>query len=438
MPFMLGFPPKPHSVDLLSPPHVVFGICGVNVFTKLPSRIPYNMVVHYAPKFKEWVLPQPQNLPKSAAHRALRQPYVGINILENIDVEALRWIICTMLEQSGANMSTRCFGTTPDFYTAIKVLRAWTVLDLPVAGTDSIRTYVLMELVTGPPISADKLALIWDNFDRFSDVVLQAADNFIEHHTAGSYMERESTEILVYIASDQDRRDFFTSLRYDPPANESGGDAVEALDPVETALSTHSGITNDPEPKAKTIHEKHGTRKVTPSDKKARERKDSIAMKKRLSRHTSTEGLRSVYDKEPQKQEPPFPPIHGEGKIYNEPTHPPEPYLPKAGLLKVAPKPDDLNVMSTLLGLFGKGKDQAKRRSQTPPADPTFQKPIGLGIALDGKLPAGDEMPTQLERKPRSEQRRKERRASLKSSSSLRSERDEESKYAGYESEVEK
>ncbi|KAF2266096.1 hypothetical protein CC78DRAFT_542806 [Lojkania enalia] len=308
MAYLLKFPPSTRPQNLLSEPFVVFGIQGINIFTSLPSRIPMAMVLHYAPKLRTWVLPPPENLPKKVAADALRTPLVGINILEPIAIDGLLWIINKMLQVSGAPLTDPLFfNVQPDICASVRILQAWKTLEIAPAGADGLRIHLTACVMMGPPVTLEELKTVWESFEKDSAIAKETAQNFYRNTIEMEYTHLQAKAFREYITADRERRKFFKSLESEFPNSEGVFEPIKSneskpgeedigsipywMEPKQSAVSRQRSAE---------ILENFGTRRVSVSEKRAREKNDGEEMRRRLRRLRSDESLRSVED-EPLK-----------------------------------------------------------------------------------------------------------------------------------------
>ncbi|KAF1844790.1 uncharacterized protein K460DRAFT_416165 [Cucurbitaria berberidis CBS 394.84] len=290
MSYLLEFPTSslPHNAH--SPPYVVFAIQGNEIVSKLPPRIPLNVVLHFAPKLNQWVLPCPStaHLPLSIARLALRTPYIGIDILsEDIEPTGLEWILSKMLMASGLAYPKSLFHVSPTITTSISIHKTWLALDLPIAGIENLHTHIQSRLMLGPAVTLAVVMAVWGNFPQSSHIVRAMGLNFIRSHIDLEYTQRETSSIRHWYLKSAERCRFFASLECQfPKFGESQDLLVEKAAKGNATLSTSARTGK--------MMEKTGTKTVSQEEKKERRQKDGAAMRTRLRRTKSDVSIRSV------------------------------------------------------------------------------------------------------------------------------------------------
>lgn len=310
---LLEFPstsPLPH--DASAPPHTIFGICGSEITSSLPPRIPLKLVLHFVPALRKWVLPTPDPtyLPRTVARQSLRMPCVGIDIQAPIDAVGLGWIIMRMLHLSGCKVSKETFGVQPDLTTSIAIHNAWLALELPAEGIRGLHTHIYSQLIyTEPPVLIWGMTLLWNAFPAGSEIIKAMGLNFIRGHVNMEYTASQSLEIIAWFQSTPERYALFNSLRYAMP--EVPEPEVETVTIAAEEAKTVSGYKTIGKKVGKAIKktvfrestsgtrdvgimERGATRKVSPQEKQEREVSDFEALRKRLRRTRSDDSLRSV------------------------------------------------------------------------------------------------------------------------------------------------
>lgn len=302
MSYLLDFPTGSLPRHIRSPPYVVFAIRGQDIVADLPPRVPLNVVLHFAPKLKQWVLPPPSitSLPRSVARVALRTPYIGVDILsDNIDVLGLGWILCRMLQASGLAHPISLFRAYPTILVSVSIYKTWLALDLPVAGIQNLHTHIQTRLMLGPAVTLLEIMAIWKDFPHTSEIVRAMGLNFIRSHIDLDYSHREFSAIRDWYLQSAERCRFFKSLEDQFPAFGEAQDKVFEVAAQKLATSnakkTIAGKrAEETAERIKKLMEKTGTRKVSPEERKERQAKDGAAMQTRLRRTKSDESLRSV------------------------------------------------------------------------------------------------------------------------------------------------
>jgi hypothetical protein len=208
---MLEFPLRPLPPDVNSPPYVLFGIRGKECFSDLPDKIPLKLVLHFAPKLNDYLLPAPTELPKESVNIGLLTPYIGIDIQHlSVALNGLSWIIKRMLQLSGRPAPNDLFDTmTFSMPVCLEIHRTWTALELPYAGLDSLRTHMLMRVMDGPTLTLIEMRLIWDSFIKNHDIVREMAVNYMRAHAQRVYTIEESADIRAWIARSKTRKKMF-------------------------------------------------------------------------------------------------------------------------------------------------------------------------------------------------------------------------------------
>jgi hypothetical protein len=221
MSFFLEFPPtSPLPAAARKPPYVIFGINDDDVFGDLPAEIPLGLVLHYAPKLKQWVLPTPE-LSLSATRMALTKPYVGINILADIRSEALCEILARMLQHAGLPIDRRLYWVYPAIRLSLAIHHAWLALDLPYAGLANLHTHMASYLTHSPPIMIPEIRALWDTFPTSSLVLHEMGMNFVRSHLAKEYTQPQFSQIRHWYLNTSERCKFFQGLESQFPGFDS-------------------------------------------------------------------------------------------------------------------------------------------------------------------------------------------------------------------------
>jgi hypothetical protein len=212
MSYMLEFPPHvPLPAAARSPPYVLFGIRSVDYFSDLPSKIPLALVLHFSPKLKQYILPVTE-LSTDATYLALRTPYVGINILADISIVSLAWIVNRMLLAAGIPVDNRRFLTQPNIQSSVSIHEAWIALELPVAGIQALHIHLQTKLIMGAAVTLKEMKAIWSAFPAESPIVLEMGLNFVRSHIHSNYSSNEFSAIKRWCCGTHARSTFFRSL----------------------------------------------------------------------------------------------------------------------------------------------------------------------------------------------------------------------------------
>lgn len=314
MSHQLEFPsvlPLPDDVN--APPYTAFGICGSDITSSLPPRIPLKLVLHFAPALRKWILPAPDlsDLPRTVTRQSLRTPYIGIDIQAPIDAVSLGWIITRMFHLCGRRVPKESFGLQPELATSVAIHNAWLALELPNEGLCGLHTHIYGQLIyTEPPVSICSMNMLWDAFPAGSEIIKAMGLNFIRGHVNMEYSASESLEIIAWFQSTSERYALFNSLTYampevPEPEAETVAPAAEEVKPRVSGYKTigrkKSKAANDMifggnvhEACDDEIMERGATRKVSHRERQERETSDVEALRRRLKRTTSNDSLRSV------------------------------------------------------------------------------------------------------------------------------------------------
>ncbi|CAO2648366.1 Nn.00g076330.m01.CDS01 [Neocucurbitaria sp. VM-36] len=300
MSYLLEFQAGLLPQNIRSPPYVIFAIRGKHVVAELPPRIPLNMVLHFAPKLKQWVLPPPliSHLPWSTACLALRTPYVGINIFsDDVDAIGLEWIITRMLMASGLAHPKSLFLILPSLLTSTSIIKTWLALDLSTAGIQPLHMHIHTNLMLGSAVTLSEMNAIWEIFPHSSPIVRAMGLNFIRSHICFGYTHHEFSEIRNWYLKSAERCKFFKSLEDQFPDFGNVQDNVLKAAAEKEASMKQTAVNKNKEKTAvriKRVLERTATRKVSPEERKERHIKDAAALRSRLRRTKSDESIRSV------------------------------------------------------------------------------------------------------------------------------------------------
>ena len=196
------------------PPYVIFGIMGRAV----PSEdldIPLNMVVHFAPKLKDWMCSARSTLPQTIRYLKLHKPFVGINIPIALSAPAFMFIIKRMLYQLGVFprgqpnvLSTRI----PDITGAIQILRAWYALQLPKEGSRSLETHLFCQIMIGQPLSLADMQTLWALYPKDSLILKEMAKNHLQWTIDNGYHLDGRGSVSEWICADPQRHQLFANM----------------------------------------------------------------------------------------------------------------------------------------------------------------------------------------------------------------------------------
>ena len=220
MSYMLQFPSSKLPENILSPPYVLFGINDMDTFSDLPSNIPLALVLHFAPALRKWVLPPPE-LSKSATHMALRTPFVGINILADIEVEGLGWILARMVQIANVRLPAsnyKTYMTSPNLLISIAIHKAWNALELPPNGIEALHVHLQTMLMIGPPVTWFEMKGLWHNFPVESPVIHEMGRNFVRNYIDKMYTPNECSAARHWYLETTERWNFFRALEKQFPA----------------------------------------------------------------------------------------------------------------------------------------------------------------------------------------------------------------------------
>jgi hypothetical protein len=218
MAYLLEFPPSTLPEDIRAPPYAIFAINGISVTQHLPGRMPLNMVLHFAPKLAQWVLPAPENLPPQVAQGVLRTPYFGIDILVEIGPASLQRIIFKMMQTAGFAVPKNLFQHKPSLTTSISIRRTWQVLELPPAGLDALLIHMQTTLMIGPPVTFTEIRELWAHFPVDHIILRLAANNFVQAHIELFYGRDEFSAIRKWYTSSAERHKVFKAAEDQFPA----------------------------------------------------------------------------------------------------------------------------------------------------------------------------------------------------------------------------
>lgn len=311
---LIDFPKSTIPHDARSSVIALFGIRGLDITADLPPQIPLTVVLHFAPKLKQWVLLPPLTfcLPSAIVRLQLRSPHIGIDI-QSDDVKApgLKWIIVKMLQVAGLPRTKELFLSRPGILTCISIYRTWLALDLPVAGTQNLRTYIQTQLMSCPAVTLLEIDALWNAFPRDSDIMRLVGLNFINSHINFDYSHLEFLAIREWYLQSEEQSRFFRSLEdHFLTAGAMQGTGYKASgaritmddkDQVKAETSKTKRLGSATAQKAletctklKRLLEKSGTRTVSLEEKEQRQAKDGEAMRSRLRKTKSDDSIRSV------------------------------------------------------------------------------------------------------------------------------------------------
>ncbi|OSS48108.1 hypothetical protein B5807_06633 [Epicoccum nigrum] len=313
MSHLLQLPRSGHlPSNLRSAPYVVFGINGCDVTASLPPQIPLNLVLHFAPNLRQWVLPPPDLavLPRCDRQQHLHTPCVGIDIRAPIDSEGLHWVIACMLSHGGCQISKEFFGVHPDLTTSLAIHNTWLALELPFEGLRVLHTHVQVQLLLSTDsVSLHDMRLLWSTFPHDGAVVKAMGKRFKTAYVRMNYRVRESHEIMAWFNSSPELYEFFLGLEAQPLEPRSWGATTtpssgrkrrarmaaigfetvgkKAGSAIKETMDEKTGVKED-------IRERAETRTVSPRQKQEREDADRKAMAARMRRIRSDNSLRSI------------------------------------------------------------------------------------------------------------------------------------------------
>lgn len=212
MAYLLEFPPGTLPDDIRAPPYVILGINGTSAVELLLPHIPLNMVLHFAPKLAQWVLPPPKNLPPPVAQDILRTPHVGIDIHLDIGPASLQRIIFKMMQTAGFAVPKNLFQHAPSLITSISIRKTWQLLELPPAGLDGLFIHIQTRLMSGAPVTFTEIRELWGHFPADHIVLRLAANNFVQSHIAWYYNRDEFSNIRHWYLSTKERYEVFKAV----------------------------------------------------------------------------------------------------------------------------------------------------------------------------------------------------------------------------------
>ncbi|KAF2443632.1 hypothetical protein P171DRAFT_341520, partial [Karstenula rhodostoma CBS 690.94] len=221
MSYMLQFPPSPLPKTITSPPFVLFGINDLDAFSNLPTNIPLALVLHFAPILRKWILPLPEELSTSAIRMSLRTPYIGINILADMELEGLACILARMMQIANINIPTgnyEIFQTRPTLLVSIAIHKAWMALELPPKGIEALHMHIQTTLMIGPAITLFEIKGVWHNFPVDSPIQREMGLNFVRNYIDRLYPASEVSAIRHWYLETTDRWSFFRELEKQAPA----------------------------------------------------------------------------------------------------------------------------------------------------------------------------------------------------------------------------
>ncbi|PVI08605.1 hypothetical protein DM02DRAFT_621442 [Periconia macrospinosa] len=209
--YLLQFPPSttPLPPEASRPPYVVFAINCRDCVAQLPGNVPLALITHFAPKFQEWVLPKPDNLSPGTIRAALTTPYVGMNILADIEATGLAWILVRMLQLGSLPVDKKFFIFNPSLSISISIHKAWLALELPLGGLAGLHVHMQTLLMYGRPVVFAEMKALWSMFPTTSPVLRAMADNFVRSHMAKKYTQPQFSAIRHWYLGDMARYRFF-------------------------------------------------------------------------------------------------------------------------------------------------------------------------------------------------------------------------------------
>ena len=306
--------PRPGHLpsSLRSAPYVVFGINGCLVTASLPPQIPLNLVLHFAPTLRQWVLPPPNlaDLPPSDRQQHLHTPCVGIDIHAPIDSEGLRWVIVCMLHHGGCQIPKEVLGIHPTLTTSLAIHNTWLALKLPFEGLRALHTHIQAQLLLSTDaVSLNDMRLLWNNFPHDGAIIKAMGRRFKTAYARMNYRVRESHEIMAWFSSSPELYEFYLKLEAQPPEPRSWGASTtpssgkkkrarmaavgfetvgkKAGSALKGAMEEETGVKED-------IRERDVTKTVSPRQKQEREDSDRKALAARMRRIRSDDSLRSI------------------------------------------------------------------------------------------------------------------------------------------------
>ena len=314
MSYQLDFPMTQLPHDAHVPPYVQFGIQGVDVSPRLPPKIPLKVVLHYAPKLSQWLLP-PEAMTRlscPATQVSLRIPYVSIDIRSpDVDARGLRWILSRMLQVSGLTNPASLFLIHPTILTSVSIHRTWLALDLAPGGIANLQAHIQARLMAGPAVTLAEMEILWDTFPKTSDIVRAMAHNYVRSQINFDYSQAEIRAIEKWYSAINLRRFFFRSVERQYPEFAEVQMTVQTTTSREFAMAARRkavmGTESNSEAEVlkvvngqqtlirrRSVMERTTTTKVTLQDLKERETRDFQALRKRLRRIRSDTSIRSV------------------------------------------------------------------------------------------------------------------------------------------------
>lgn len=220
MSYVIEFPPSRLPKNVSSPPYVLFGINDLDAFSDLPPNIPLALVLHFAPALRKWILPTPE-LDAETTGLSLRTPYVGINILADMELEGLGWILARMMQVADLKMPPGNYGvfmTHPNLPVSIAIRKAWMALDLPPHGIDALHLHIQTMLMVGSPVTLFEIKGVWHNFPVDSPIQREMGVNFVRNYVDRNYPPSESSAIRHWYLETTERWNFFRKLEKQTPA----------------------------------------------------------------------------------------------------------------------------------------------------------------------------------------------------------------------------
>jgi hypothetical protein len=299
MSYMLEFPRSPLPPDINSPPYVIFGMYGKHVHSTeqryLPPDISLALVLHFAPKMKKWVLPSPTFLTKADKSLSLRKLFVGINITEEgVSQRGLFFILRRMMQLAGLPCDRQTFNVNPDIADSVKVLTTWRALELPEEGKRGVEIHLLATLMQGPPVELHEIDDLWHAFPSNSQIVREMGHNYVRSWLNWSYPQTERARQKSWFLEHKDLRRFLMSLEDEYLKDPKKKDSVKEISTTRKDKKGNHVVPAGVMEKGADILERERTRRVSVSERKEREGRDSLELQRRLRRLKSDDSIRSI------------------------------------------------------------------------------------------------------------------------------------------------
>jgi hypothetical protein len=241
--YLLDFPPSSLPPNVGKPPYVVFGIRGDDISAILPPKIPLSLVLHFAPKLQQWVLPplSTTQLPPSVAHLSLCTPHIGLNIdCDGIEADGLKWIINRMMQTGGITYQKSLFLLHPTTTISLSIHKTWLALDLPIGGIANLNAHIHTLLTMGPAITLPEMKAIWATFPHEPGIVRAMGLNYTRLHLDFYYSQRQFSEIRNWYHQTKERYQFFHALEEATP----GFGAVQEVKLKTAAANQHAVVAH--------------------------------------------------------------------------------------------------------------------------------------------------------------------------------------------------